>query len=450
MLLSLDAGYALTIPEMELPQPNNEIMNNIHTLLLAGCLFVALAGSLQAQIPDSVIRVPAAGVDYVRFSMSGSYFLTGQDDTIRVWSVLGAQEVGVPFKMGGNGGYAAFLPGDTAIVTAVFNADSVFKVWNWRTGQVVKTVHVFRPLQGAVLSGDGKRMAINVLYPAKQIEYWDIEKEQYQGVVFDAKDGVQDFQIDSAGKIAIVKQGLPSRLYRILLESTTLDTLSRVLPVLDKSVLSRDGSLIACTMTRRRPIIYKAATLDSLYALDVPVSQSMLVSLDFCGGADRIVTITRGSATRKDSAQLELWDAKTGTRIALLSTDSTLGGGVVYGSPRGDYVILANHGSLLLWPIVRHTNAVAGDRIAAPLSLQMYPNPASDYVSVAYKQVRPGRVSIAIVSVNGRSVFVRGSSLQPSGEHIHVVHVDGIPSGAYLCVMDTPDGRVSLPITIWH
>jgi len=81
--------------------------------------------------------------------------------------------------------------------------------------------------------------------------------------------------------------------------------------------------------------------------------------------------------------------------------------------------------------------SVPGMRQPHPLMIELYPNPATGFSTLAYELSEPSMVTLKIYDMNGRMVQEPLLEWQPEGQQ-HVV-IDGrkLASGLYICVLQT-------------
>lgn len=81
------------------------------------------------------------------------------------------------------------------------------------------------------------------------------------------------------------------------------------------------------------------------------------------------------------------------------------------------------------------------ESLSKMLSMSIYPNPASETATIEYWLPKPSRVNIEIVNINGTVVSnpVTGQNLS-EGKHRTSVKTQNLPTGIYLCVLNTGDG----------
>ncbi len=80
-------------------------------------------------------------------------------------------------------------------------------------------------------------------------------------------------------------------------------------------------------------------------------------------------------------------------------------------------------------------------RLPLQLTLrQNYPNPFNDGTTIRYQLTQPGMVRLTLFDVAGRPVRVLLAAAQSSGEHTFSFNAGGLPSGVYLCRLETEGG----------
>jgi len=78
----------------------------------------------------------------------------------------------------------------------------------------------------------------------------------------------------------------------------------------------------------------------------------------------------------------------------------------------------------------------------------LYPNPASEYITVSYALSKPSQVSISLYDIAGRKVKEISEGRKNSGLHEEVIDLDGISMGMYLLQVSTGGSITNLRLII--
>lgn len=65
-------------------------------------------------------------------------------------------------------------------------------------------------------------------------------------------------------------------------------------------------------------------------------------------------------------------------------------------------------------------------------SFSVYPNPATDKVTIAFEAAAPGYTDVAVFSLNGKLVKAVDLGLRPEGRHDVILNISGLPAGTYI------------------
>ncbi len=416
------------------------------TIYSYSLLLLFVIGALsQAQTQDSVIRIPATqNVNSVEFAQDGGYFLALDRDTLRVWDVSSGKQIGTSIPLSSIRGYATFLPGDSTVLTVAYASDSTFNIWNWRTGSLVRSVKLFRTIDEAVASKDGRYIAIRVHFPKNQYELWDIATSTYQYVFLD--EGYKNLLLNPTGEYGTIQAGW--WVYRINIKTHGLDLLHMDQSDLFQSYLSRDGRLIGYSRENNPPLVLSNETLDSLFALDIDMSEYTRVTMGFSHDNDWISTIT---TRRFGVPTLDVWNASTGSHVITVAADSSIRYGTLRMSPDNKYVAIYNiPDGIILWPVnlpITSAPAVTGSRQQAIL---IYPNPSSTDVTVEWQQVKGGSARLKVLTAQGKPVYISGWSYYEPGIGFGHVPVESLASGLYFCEVESAGQRHTTPLIIEH
>jgi hypothetical protein len=78
----------------------------------------------------------------------------------------------------------------------------------------------------------------------------------------------------------------------------------------------------------------------------------------------------------------------------------------------------------------------------------VYPNPASDLISIEFSTVEIGRTELYLVDPLGRRAATIVDAELSSGTHTARFDASHLPSGLYHCVLRTPTRQVSTGIVV--
>lgn len=78
----------------------------------------------------------------------------------------------------------------------------------------------------------------------------------------------------------------------------------------------------------------------------------------------------------------------------------------------------------------------------------IHPNPANGEAAVQFTLGVSGAARLTLTDIYGREVMVISTALREAGVHTVSFDATGLASGQYYCVLTTPTGAVSMPVTI--
>lgn len=85
----------------------------------------------------------------------------------------------------------------------------------------------------------------------------------------------------------------------------------------------------------------------------------------------------------------------------------------------------------------------------APLSLQLFPNPASGYTTLHFDLPSASEVHVLVMDVNGRVVQVSPSESRTAGRQTWMLPTEGLPQGIYMVQVQTANSTVSRKLEKW-
>ncbi len=109
------------------------------------------------------------------------------------------------------------------------------------------------------------------------------------------------------------------------------------------------------------------------------------------------------------------------------------------------YFILKNS---LLWVLKKETIKYTGtNKIHFNASLNVYPNPAIDYVNVNFYNNSNGLVKISLYEITGRKVMETYKNMTAGNIH-EIINLKGIESGMYMIYIQTENGNYPVKISL--
>ncbi|TAE26869.1 MAG: T9SS C-terminal target domain-containing protein [Cytophagales bacterium] len=115
------------------------------------------------------------------------------------------------------------------------------------------------------------------------------------------------------------------------------------------------------------------------------------------------------------------------------------------GAPTG---VVIDPNNLIMKQVTSTSMTVTGIEDPSESSLVVYPNPASDKLTVKFKLEKPGTVTVSLVNLLGSSVSSHSMQLVKSGEQTLSLPVPPVAAGRYILRVDTPTGRQSVGVMI--
>jgi hypothetical protein len=192
------------------------------------------------------------------------------------------------------------------------------------------------------------------------------------------------------------------------------------------------------TQFNQRPVIYarvfsinpgltEGSVVDTLWARDEDREQSLqyyLAANNTCT-AFNLDSLT-GEITVKDAAQLDYWATRVDTFLMHV--------GVV---DNGD-IPLADSAEIKI--VLKFATGMRRAPLPHEPMFMLYPNPATDLVQIELiTQEMPGELSIAIVNMQGQSIYKEEKPVG-AGRH-HQIDLSRIPPGLYSVVLQTSKGK---------
>jgi hypothetical protein len=89
------------------------------------------------------------------------------------------------------------------------------------------------------------------------------------------------------------------------------------------------------------------------------------------------------------------------------------------------------------------------DRFAGnSIDARIYPNPASNYLSISYEMEQSGEVTVEIINITGQKMMQSELGQRTSGTHVETISLDGMENGVYMIRMTTGDSMYTSKIKI--
>jgi hypothetical protein len=118
------------------------------------------------------------------------------------------------------------------------------------------------------------------------------------------------------------------------------------------------------------------------------------------------------------------------------------------GAAFGLFVATAAGGDLLELPSEELPTSVF-DRFAGnSIDARIYPNPASNYLSISYEMEQSGEVTVEIINITGQKMMQSELGQRTSGTHVETISLDGMENGVYMIRMTTGDSMYTSKIKI--
>jgi len=118
------------------------------------------------------------------------------------------------------------------------------------------------------------------------------------------------------------------------------------------------------------------------------------------------------------------------------------------GDPFGLFVATAAGGALLELPSEELPTSVF-DRLAGnSIDARIYPNPASNYLRIAYEMEQFGEVTVEIINITGQKMMQSELGQRNSGTHVETISLDGMENGVYMIRMTAGDSMYTSKIKI--
>ena len=93
-------------------------------------------------------------------------------------------------------------------------------------------------------------------------------------------------------------------------------------------------------------------------------------------------------------------------------------------------------------------NLTINDNGVQNISMNVYPNPASDVATVSYSLINAGDVQIKLTDVQGKVVANTELKNQSSGKHSFAVNANNLSKGVYLLQLTTASQSKTLKLSI--
>ncbi|MCK4813513.1 MAG: T9SS type A sorting domain-containing protein, partial [Candidatus Marinimicrobia bacterium] len=73
----------------------------------------------------------------------------------------------------------------------------------------------------------------------------------------------------------------------------------------------------------------------------------------------------------------------------------------------------------------------------------IYPNPFNPETTIRYTLTAPGEVEMTVYDIRGRTVRTLFNKFQETGEHSIIFHASDLPSGVYVCRLQSGNTRTA-------
>ncbi len=81
--------------------------------------------------------------------------------------------------------------------------------------------------------------------------------------------------------------------------------------------------------------------------------------------------------------------------------------------------------------------SIPNDELTEQLPFRVYPNPATENVTVEFRLTLPAKVTVSLLSLSGESLRILADELFPPGKHFVQTTLTKIPIGVYLIKYET-------------
>ena len=118
------------------------------------------------------------------------------------------------------------------------------------------------------------------------------------------------------------------------------------------------------------------------------------------------------------------------------------------GAAFGLFVATAAGGDLLELPSEELPTSVFNRLAGNSFDARIYPNPASNYLSISYEMEQSGEVTVEIINITGQKMMQSELGQRTRGTHVETISLDGMENGVYMIRMTTGDSMYTSKIKI--
>lgn len=400
-------------------------------LLLVTCT----CSRMSAQHADPLARFTIDGLRTMATTTNGAYVATaGIDSLIRVWDAETGEQVQA-FPRQDTVLRVAFLPGDSTLLS-VGAKDSVFYVWDWRKGTVLRKERIYRPIRYARVTENGTKLAIWVTYPEEQVEYWTIATGLYDKVIYKGErlsgemwfnhSNTQILSWGNVGVMFLTQLVPPSR-------RQVPGFGARVFP----GGFSSNDKHLVCGIENKAPVVLDVETLSPLFSLDTSRLKDPVFRVVYDPSGESIVTVGRTDA----HYIIQRWRASDGTYIdTIVVIDSVFSRTpwVEFSADNSHMIVYLDRGPdgpspITTWRLRSITGVAPVVPGISQAVMKVVPNPAHSMVRVLVSGIDPGRVTFSIYNCLGTPIVSRTETISASSIHAAQFDIGGFANGLYFC-----------------
>jgi len=274
-----------------------------------------------------------------------------EDFTIRVWNVISGEAIGTLSGHSGIVWNVAFSPDGQLLASA--SSDGTAKIWNWRSGDLLKTLNFTDQVGSISFSPDGQTLAVGGLDDQKNLKaaIWTFSTSTWE-LLLKIPEGVNITAMTYSPNGRLLIGGGASRNVQVWRTSdgTPIFTLNHAHQALD-AVVSPDNS-IAATATCGSTL-NEQCTEGSVWLWDLSTGKLINRLADFPDVVESVVFSADGSlliAASRDG-MIRVYDT-TNYELAFVA-DPPDGNGALAISPDGGLLATGGaNGRVHLWKIV--------------------------------------------------------------------------------------------------
>jgi len=118
------------------------------------------------------------------------------------------------------------------------------------------------------------------------------------------------------------------------------------------------------------------------------------------------------------------------------------------GDPFGLFVATAAGGALLELPAEDLPTSVFNRLAGNSIDARIYPNPASNYLRIAYEMEQSGEVTVEIFNITGQKIMQSELGQKTNGTNVDTISLEGIENGIYTIRMTAGDSMHTSKIKV--